>query len=101
MADILEKVEMHTAYMFDCPECGAENWQRSVTTFLDKNNPEDAEAIEIMYGLEVLNSDKTSVRCNSYPNRVKCHDCETMFIAVGPGDDDDDDDDEFDSEMEL
>lgn len=96
----LQQVEMHGSFMWDCPHCGAENWQRSVTEFLDKNRPEDAEAIESMYGLEALNDDRMVFRMSTYPNVVKCKDCKTMFLPTSP-DGGDDKDDEFDSEMEL
>ncbi len=95
---------MHGAYVYDCPECGIENWQRCITEFLNKDNPEDAEAIELLYGLEALNNDRNDFRVVSHPNVVVCKTCGTPYKAISPGrcdDEDDDDDDEFDSEMEL
>lgn len=103
MPDELQKVEMHGAYVYDCPECGVENWQRCVTEFLDKNKPEHAETIEEMYGLEALNSDYTAFRFVTYPNVVKCKECGRIYKPIAPGQDDNDDEEfeEFDSDMEI
>jgi len=101
MTKELRQVEMHGSYVFDCPECGVENWQRCITEFLNKNNPEDAACIESLYGLEALSEDRAVFRMVSHPDTVKCKECKTTFKAVSPDADDDEDEDEFDSDMEI
>jgi hypothetical protein len=61
-------IELHPAWMWDCPHCGTENFQRSVCleftkeAYLEAGLPEDEWDDEHHIG-------------QSYPNYVKCRDC--------------------------
>lgn len=97
--DKLELTELHPAWVYDCIQCGRENWERSVTQYMDPDNDDDREAVRAVYGDEVLErmtEDRNHVvSCQSHPRTVTCRHCGTRFRAVGPGaviDDDDDDD---------
>jgi len=75
------RVELHQAFMWDCPHCGVENFQRGVTIHMT-----DEELLES--GIEA--SDFESWRtATTAPCKVKCHDCERQFKATEDDDDDD------------
>lgn len=75
--DSLERVELGSAWMWDCPECGIENFQRAITTFLDSSDEDDAEAIAALYG--ETPPDGVLAKCVSHPNRVVCKHCKREF----------------------
>jgi predicted nucleic-acid-binding Zn-ribbon protein len=83
----LEPVELNPSYIWDCPECGRENFQRSVTRYLDPNDPEDGAVIIGLYG--ELNSGRL-VSAQSTPDRVTCKHCQTEFRVADIGPDDED-----------
>lgn len=41
------KAELHSAFVWDCDNCGRENFVRSVTVEMNPDDPEDAELIAI------------------------------------------------------
>ena len=85
-------VELHSAYVWDCPDCGRENFQRAVTFYLDPKDEADAEALRELYGEDVDEIPEGHIpTAESYPNRVTCKHCEKEFetAPLFSGDDDD------------
>lgn len=98
-------VELHPAYVWDCSECGRENWQRSVSRTIpltedqihedavEEFGEDDPEMIEKMLGMEMM--------IRTCPSNVVCVHCKNEFavaLEYDPGDDFDDDDDMEDDE---
>ena len=83
---MMEKVEMNPAFMWDCPECGRENFARAIVPELS-----DEERMEMCqdYGIDPWDEGNWM----TMPEKVTCHACRKEFEAVHYGDDD--------SEMEL
>lgn len=61
-----EIIELSPAYMWDCPSCGRENFQRSI---LLAATEEDKE----------LGIDPNDYTWQTYPNVVICRHCEKQF----------------------
>jgi len=80
-------VELSPAYVWDCEECGRENFQRSVSSALDPKIPADAEIIRQIH--RIGPSDPISPHClaivRTRPNRVTCRHCNTEFHAIDTG----------------
>jgi len=93
MATEMERVELHNSFVWDCSSCGSENWQRSVTTFLDKNNPDDAATLHALYGDELIDDESVLFRSRTFPQMVVCHECKETFKAISPDLNISDDDD--------
>jgi predicted nucleic acid-binding Zn-ribbon protein len=72
-------VFLHHAWMWDCPHCGTENFQRAVTV---KTSDEELRAS----GVDEEDLDKFRVSTTS-PCRVRCKDCGNQFNAVDDLDD--------------
>lgn len=65
-----DPVELHHAYIWDCPECGIEQIARVVTLRGDELRAKFPEC------------DHDAV--NLYPERVQCSDCGTDFDVADP-----------------
>lgn len=99
-----EQVQLSVAFMFDCPECGSENFQRSISRHFDPSDPAHADIIEREWGAELLaRSLEVQERVPSYrlvmsgyPRTVICNECFDRFAVVPP-----DRDDSFDSPDDL
>jgi hypothetical protein len=96
------KAALSPAYVWDCDNCGRENWQRSITNVLDPDDPDDAEMIRGMTGREdgeEIDPDEV-YSIQTSPTNVTCKWCGSEYetVALGQrdvyGDDQDDDDDE-------
>ena len=69
---ITEIVDVHPAWVWDCPECGIENFARSVVSGMT------AEEEEIMRETHDLDDSETGF-WQTAPLTVECFDCETEF----------------------
>jgi len=73
-----EKVEVHPAYVWDCPECGVENFERAAVLDL----PDD-EKLELMHKQGILEPYQTlddmpegeGGLFMSQPQEVDCREC--------------------------
>jgi len=65
---IKEIVELSPAYMWDCPNCGRENFQRSITLAMS-----DEDRLHMGLGPE------ESGCWQSYPDTVICRFCEQQY----------------------
>lgn len=72
------KVALNPAYSWDCDNCGKENFQRSISMYLDPNDEDDASVIERMHG-EVDPGRKYCVQTS--PDNVTCQYCGRTFEA--------------------
>jgi len=70
----MEHVELHQAFMWDCPECGLENFARSVRLEL---SPEEIEEMSENFGV----ASSTDSRFSIIPENVTCKHCEKKFIT--------------------
>lgn len=77
-------VELVPAYMFDCPECGQEGWQRSISRFLDPSDPDEAAVIRASHGLEENAEIPPGYYCRAktMPKTVVCKECGSQFEAI-------------------
>jgi len=68
----MRTVELHAAFMYDCDECGKENFVRAITPEVEEH--ERAELFEAM-GI----SDEDDLIPTLVPIEVTCIHCGTMF----------------------
>jgi uncharacterized Zn finger protein len=54
-------VDVHPAWVFDCPECGVENFARSVVTELSESDGDEGEYYQ------------------TAPDLVECYECGTEY----------------------
>ena len=69
----MDKVEIHQAYMWECPWCYIENFERAIRVDMDED-----KARELAIELGVIESWETSVPESMFlmaPNQVKCKHC--------------------------
>ena len=80
----MQTVELSPAYLWDCPECGRENFQRAVSVVLDPSDPDDAATIRDMHGIEDHDPipENFGVRMQTRPDRVTCRHCGAEFRAA-------------------
>jgi len=96
------KAALSPAYVWDCDNCGRENWQRSITNVLDPDDPDDADMIRRMTGLEdheEIDRDENHT-IQTAPCEVTCKWCGHTYevVALGQRDVYGDEDDENDEE---
>ena len=72
----MEAVELHGAFMFDCPVCGRENFCRNVVPSFSDDEYEMLCAEE---GLECDGTWTFALR----PDSVVCAFCDTEFLVEG------------------
>lgn len=77
-------VALSPAYVWDCEDCGRENFQRAVSIQLDPEDESDAEAIRTMCGIEPEEAipDGLTGCVMTRPRRVTCKHCGKEFKAV-------------------
>lgn len=68
-----EIVELHPAYFWDCPECGRENFQRTITRFFPCPDCEGDKAHAVPFV--------------TYPETVECHHCGEIYVPTDPNED--------------
>lgn len=68
------QVELIPAFMWDCPECGIENFQRSISVSVDPGELGIDDAPE-----------NATVSVMTTPETVKCRDCKTRFEVLAFG----------------
>lgn len=74
-----QKVELHNAHVWDCEECGRENFCRSVTVEMNPDDPRDAELIALAKAeCEEIGGDVNSF-WQSEPEVVVCSHCGAEF----------------------
>lgn len=78
------ELELHPAFTWTCDACGLDNWQRSVTRWLDPKNPEEREIIESMGGDLEGDEEEMKFSVRSIPKTVTCKHCENTFKAILP-----------------
>lgn len=80
-------VNLSPAYVWDCEECGRENFQRAVSVKLDPNDDGDAETIRRIHGLSEGEPipPTLGVGMMTRPSRVTCKHCGAEFEAVDSG----------------
>jgi hypothetical protein len=89
-------VSLAPAYVWDCNECGRENFQRAVSIVLDPDDDADADVLRSMHGI----SDGEPIpeacggRVCARPDRVTCKHCGVEFKAVDCGAEDVEEDDD-------
>lgn len=84
-----EVVELSPAYMWDCPNCGRENFQRSVLLAMT-----DEDRLEMDLAPNEVGS------WQSYPNIVVCRFCEQQYQTKHISDDGEGDEDDEPSDDE-
>jgi transcription elongation factor Elf1 len=72
-----KSVEVRLAFAFDCPECGQENFARSV--FHEFSQDEQAEMAD------ELGERPQTGKWITNPEHVICSKCGSQFIALNPG----------------
>ena len=80
-------VNLSPAYVWDCEDCGRENWQRAVSIRLDPEDEGDAETLRAMHGLEdgAEIPEGLAGGMMTRPMRVTCKHCGREFKAVDTG----------------
>lgn len=73
----MDYAEMSPALVWDCEECGRENFQRCIIKDAD---PEEREGICDDLGLDP-ESEHVSVRVAHEPRTVTCRYCDTTYLA--------------------
>ena len=84
MSNEFTTVELANAYVWDCEECGRENFQRAISVVLNPDDESDAEIIRSEHGIAPHEPIPNTIRVTmqTRPNRVTCKHCETEFAAV-------------------
>ena len=72
-----EKVELHFAYVWDCAECGRENFTRGVTLEM---SGDDEQELREDYGIEPHEQGDWMLA----PDNVTCVHCNAEFETVHP-----------------
>jgi hypothetical protein len=97
----MEKVELNPAYVWTCPYCGEDNWQRAIIREVAR---EDDLALYEELGIDPDSSD-IRIRSAIEPTTVHCNHCEGVYEAVnlwsvGEEDIEEDDDGELEQEQD-
>lgn len=74
--DHIGAVELHSAFMWDCPHCGTENFQRSISYRMTE---EDMARVGI--SPEEVEENGINAMAMTIPNFVSCRDCKNRFRA--------------------
>ena len=78
-----DRIELHPAFVWDCEDCGTENFVRAVSDFAE----DVQEKLREEYGVEDY---ETGSWCMA-PSSVTCKYCGSVFYALdGEADEDDD-----------
>lgn len=91
-----ELVELHDAFMWDCPECGVENFLRAIRYFRNDLSPEDVE--DIIEDMELDGIEEfeelfsTGFALVSAPSEVVCKQCKQEFQTLTPDEQNEQDD---------
>ena len=80
---MISKVILHPAYMFDCDNCGRENFVRAV---LPEMSPEDEQRLREDEGVESYEEGHWV----TYPDKVECFHCGADFETIHQVNDEDD-----------
>lgn len=73
------KAELHNAYVWDCDECGKENFLRAVIV---EFSPEDEAEMKALHGVDEFQTG----RWETSPDDVTCKHCGTVFDVALPDD---------------
>lgn len=75
------KIDLHPAHVWDCEECGRENFCRCVAVELDPSDPCDAELLEIARAECTETGNKVEGFWQTAPETVTCAHCGAEFEA--------------------
>ena len=98
----MEQVELHQAFMYDCPECGRENFVRAI--HIETSDEEQDDMIRLLAGIEDWEEvpDDLHGMFLVAPSNVTCEHCgeelETappMGMGMPEDEEEDEDEDEF------
>ena len=79
-----EKVELHPAFFWICPECGLDNYERSLN-MEGQMIPEDIQAeIKMQIGLEEWEEIPGDASVFMAPVNVKCKSCNYKTETISP-----------------
>ena len=67
--------EMHHAYVWDCDNCGRENFVRAIAF---EGSPDDLEEMREEHGVETWDAGEFE----TYPDGVKCKHCGTEYATI-------------------
>lgn len=76
------KIELHPAHVWDCDECGRENFCRSVAVELNPDDPADAEMIAIAEEESQGMINSVHGFWQTAPDEVVCHHCGAEFETI-------------------
>lgn len=80
MSDNLRTVELHDAWVWDCDECGLENFEHSRRF---EGSEEDLQELREEHGIGAWEAGKF----HSLPSAVQCRHCKTTFETTSHYDD--------------
>jgi hypothetical protein len=69
------KVELIPAFVWDCPECGVEQFERTIRAEL---SPEDMDYLRLQHGVDPLEEGDFLTQ----PREVQCSACKARFETV-------------------
>ncbi len=85
----MKKIELRPAYIWDCDECGIENFERTIIIPIEELTEEEREQFSEEELQEFLGEDGSF---QSMPNNVTCSNCDTEYetyhMFYGEEDDD-------------
>ena len=79
---LMERVEMHQAYVWDCNQCGRENFERAIE--FDGPQEEKDEMLRQMGAIDEWQSeadlpDGVGIGLQMAPDKVTCKHCQAVF----------------------
>lgn len=74
-------IEVHPAYVFDCDECGAENFVRAIVPEMSQ---EELDELRIEHGVQPWEAGQFT----AFPNEVVCSKCGFRYATQHMCDDD-------------
>lgn len=83
-----EIVELHMAFMWDCPGCGSENFERSLAVEKEQLSESDREEIVEQFGFDSCDDLDdyldSGQHLSQVPFSVKCKSCKQEFNTLHP-----------------
>ena len=74
----MNTIELHPAFMFDCHNCGMENFHRGVVVAF---SPEDVASVADMYAIE--DAELVAGTWHFKPAEVVCQHCQAKYAVAG------------------
>lgn len=76
-----DSVELHQAWMWDCPSCGSENFCRSIRAEVTREEAIEAARLAGMVSYDFEPSDSYGCEWLSHPDDVVCSKCGELFLV--------------------